>query len=126
MEAAVPPAADTRSKLAIGVVCLILAAMAGLFIKAWNWGLAVVPALAIMGLVRRVRWGRRSAAVLLWLLLLVGVGLMLPQGEGDQLTGSKPRPLEDALSEAFACIAAALLGLHLLGRYKNVFRPDWL
>lgn len=125
MDAASPTPTDARAKLAIGVVCAVLAGIAGLMLKVGNWEIALVPALAIVGLARRVRWGRRLAVVLLWVMLLVGVGLMLPKTELDQISGSKPVPLEVAVMEFAVCVAFALLGLHLLGRYKKEFRAAW-
>ena len=124
--AAAPARSDTRSKLAIGLVCVVLAAMGCLVVRGGNWFLAVFPALAIAGLLRRVRWGRRLAVALLWLLLLGGVGSVFPQGEYDEITGSSPRPIEVTVALFVACVAFALLGLHLLGRYNKEFRADWL
>ena len=123
MEAAAPDTPGTRFKLALGLVCLVLIAIAGLMLRAGNWLPALVPALAIVGLVRRVRWGRVLAVILFWLLLLVGVSFALPQAEFDQITGSQPQPLEVALAKFAACVTTALIGLHLLGRFKKEFRP---
>ena len=125
MESTAPTIPDTRFKVAMAVACIILAAMAGVPLYNGKWWFALVPALAIVGLVRRVMWGWGLAMVLLWLLLLLGVGFMLPQGEADAITGNKPVPLEEVLTKAAICIGLALVGLHLLGLYKKVFRPEW-
>lgn len=125
MEATVPTTTGTRFWLALGFVCLALGVIAGLMLMAGNWVLALIPALAIAGVVRRVRWGRRLALVLLWLLLLIGVGQMLPSSESDEITGSKPQPLEVVLTKSAIFSSIALLGLHLLGRYAKEFRSSW-
>ena len=112
-----------RYRAAIGFVCLVLAGMAA-FSALRLWPVAIICIAAIIGLVRGVRWGRRTALVLLWLLLISGVMLLTPP---ERVDGYEPVviPIGTLVLYAVAMGTPALAGLHLLGRYRKAFRSDW-
>ena len=110
---------------AMSVVCACLASIAGVFILAGNWVLAIPFAAAIVGIVRRLRWGRRMALVFGWFSLFVGFGLMLPVEKGVEIPGHVPLPVEVVVAQAIVVCSMALVCIHLLGVYKRSFRAGW-
>ena len=118
---------STDFKLSIGFVCLVFAAIAAYGVMAGNvvsWTLAILCALVIVGLVRRVRWGRRWAVGLQWFLLFLGFALVMPPEAGVPVKQPFP-PLETAVLRMVVVCGVALLCLHLLGRHKKAFRDAW-
>ena len=111
---------------AMSIVCASFASVAALAISAGNWVFAIPFALAIVGIVRRVRWARRLSLVLGWIALFTGFGLMLPVEKGMEVPGEVPIPLEVVVAEAIVVCSLALACIHLLGVYKKAFRAGWL
>jgi hypothetical protein len=114
-----------RFWIAMGAVCLVLAAMAAHQVSVGNWFTAAFPVLAIAGIAGRLRWGRRLAVGLHWLLLVAGFGAVMPPEKGVPVYREMP-PVEVAMIEAAVLVAVALLCLHLLGRWKTGFRAAWI
>ena len=86
----------------------------------------VLVLIATLGLYRRLRWGHRMSTVFLWLLMVVGVGLMLPvRIEGDAMMGAESPSVLLAAAQAVAICGAAIISLHFLGKHKSLFRSDW-
>jgi hypothetical protein len=113
--------------IAMAVVCLVLAGMAvhqASLGQVFNWMVAAIAVLAIFGLVRRVRWGRRTAVGLQIVLLLLGFSMVMPPEPGVPVPGP-PQPVETAMLHAAVAVGVALLCLHLLGHYKKSFRDAW-
>ncbi len=91
-----------------------------------NGAIAVVLACGVVGLVRRVQWGRRIAVLFFWACLLVGLGLMSPFRAGDLMVGGMEPPTMWVLGAEFLVVAAvAITGLHHLGKHKALFRAQW-
>jgi hypothetical protein len=82
-------------------------------------------ALAIAGIARRVRWGRRLAVGLQCLLPLAGFGAVMPPQKGVPVSREMP-PVEAAMIGAAVLIGFALVCLHLLSLWKKDFRNDWI
>ena len=109
-------------------VCLVLAGLAAFLASRGNWVawiFAALLVLAIVGLVRRVRWGRRLALGMCWLMILVGFGSVLPP---ERVDGVAPPPIiaiEYAVTQMVVLCLVGLLCLHLLGRHRKAFRDTW-
>ena len=114
-----------RFWVAMSIVCVSFASVAGWEMYAGNWVFAIPFALAILGLVRRVRWGRRLSLVLGWLALVTGFALMFPAEKGMEVPGEAPIPVEVVVAEAIVVCSMALVCLHLLGAYRKSFRAAW-
>ena len=89
--------------------------------------IAALTLVAAFGLYRRLRWGHLMSTGFLWLLLLIGIGLMLPARlEGDAITGGESPSVLIAGMQAAAICGTALILLHFLGKHKSSFRMEWL
>jgi hypothetical protein len=129
MEATWTPAQESRYRLARGLVCAVLACFAAyefyLRTEATIFFGAIFT-LAIVGLVRGVRWGRRLAVASSLLMLVVGIGAVLPARITESgLTGKEAPSTEVAVAQFIAIVVIALACLHVLGLYKDRFRKDW-
>jgi hypothetical protein len=130
MEATWTTGQESRYRLGRGFVCVVLACFAG---YEFSIGTGITPfigltvVLAIVGVIRGVKWGRRLAVAACILLLIVfGVGSVLPaRMEGAQMTGTEAPELGRAVVEFVAVVVIALASLHILGRYKQRFRKAW-
>jgi len=92
-----------------------------------NAAIATLLAIGIVGIMRKVRWGRRIAVAFLWVLILVGFGALSPFNAGDLMAEGIEPPSLLTLGLRFAGICAvALTGLHYLGKHKAMFRPVWI
>lgn len=92
-----------------------------------NAAIATLLAIGIVGLMRRVRWGRRIAVAFLWGTVLVGFGALSPFNAGDLMAEGIEPPSLLTLGLRFAGLCAvALTGLHYLGKHKSMFRPVWI
>ena len=122
----VPAPASWKSRAAILFVALVLGAMA---VHQWTVGntfITILPLAAIAGLLRSVRWGRRLAAVLMWLLLLFAIGNVLPARiEVDEALGLAPATPAELWTQLAVMAGAALASLHILGVQKARFRAAW-
>lgn len=93
----------------------------------FNACLAVVLFMGAVGLLRGARWGRRISVAFLWGAIVVGFGTLSPY-RADDLAAVGIRSLSVlALGIRFFCICAVAIGcLHVLGKYKERFRAEWL
>ena len=110
-------------------VSAALVAMSALQItrsEPFNVAAGALLLIAAVGLLRRVRWGRRMSAFFMWLLLAVAIGDMLPARiEADQALGREPATSSQLVAQLILLCSVALGSLHFLGRYKARYRPDW-
>jgi hypothetical protein len=91
---------------------------------------AVLAALLISGIVgitRKVRWGRRIAVAFLWGSIIISFGSLSPFSAGDLMAEGIEPPSILTLGLRFAgnC-AIAITCLHYLGKHKSMFRPAWI
>ena len=110
---------------AMAVVCAVMGSVAAFEVSIGNWVVAIPFAAAIVGIVRRVTWGRRTAFFLGWVLLVGGFALMFPVEKGMEVPGQDALPTEVVVTEAIIVCSMALVCLHLLGVYKKSFRAGW-
>ena len=109
---------------AMSVVCACLASIAGIFLLAGSWAFAIPFLATVVGILRRVQWGRRAALVLGWLSLIMGALWMTPLERGDE-PHQELVPVEVVVMQAAIVCSMALVCIHLLGVYKKAFRPGW-
>lgn len=92
----------------------------------FNWVVAALMALAAIGVLRGVRWGRRMALVFMWLLLLAAIGDVLPARiEADQALGAPAATPGELWTELIVLSAVALASLHILATCESRFRAEW-
>jgi hypothetical protein len=91
---------------------------------------AVVAALLITGIVgitRKVRWGRRIAVAFFWGSIIISFGALSPFNAGDLMAEGIEPPSILTLGLRFAGVCAiAIVCLHYLGKHKSMFRPAWI
>lgn len=94
--------------------------------SAFTITVAMLLVIQTLGLYRRLRWGHRLSTFFLWFLMVIGIGLMLPaRFEGVDMMGEAPPSMLVAGMQALAVCGTALISLHVLGKHKSLFRPDW-
>jgi len=86
-------------------------------------GLLVIAA---VGLLRKLRWGRRMSIFFMWLLLVFAIGDILPARiEADEALGREPATTSQLVAQLVVLCCVALGSLHFLGKGKARFRPGW-
>lgn len=99
-------------------------AMDGRLINACVGALLVA---GVVGVTRRVRWGRRIAVAFLWGSIIIGFGLLSPFRAGDLMVeGIEPPSLLMLVLQLSSVCAVALICLHYLGKHKHRFRSAWI
>ena len=95
--------------------------------RPFNAIVAAVLIAGLVGIVRKVSWGRRIAVIFLWGSIVISFGRLSPFGAGDLMADGvePPSPLELGLEFAAVC-SIALVCLHYLGKYKSLFRTSWI
>ena len=79
---------NRRFHLALAIVCFALAGSGAYAASNGAWFGVGIAILLLIGLIRRVRWGRNLAVAYFWLMLLLGVFSVMPSRiEGDQIMG---------------------------------------
>ena len=92
-----------------------------------NAGLAALLITGIVGITRKVRWGRRIAVTFLWGAIFVSFGSLSPFNAGDLMAEGIEPPSILALGLRLAGVCAiAIACLHYLGKHKSMFRPAWI
>ena len=92
-----------------------------------NVAVAALLTAGVVGVTRRVRWGRRIAVAFLWGSIIVGFGALSPFRAGDLMAEGIEPPSLLTLGLRFAGVCAlALACLHYLGKHKSRFRPAWI
>lgn len=91
----------------------------------FNGVVAVICAVGVVGLLRRLRWGRRIAVVFLWSRIFVSQGALSPPFDLTVEEMEKISLLFLSLRFAGICVVAVAC-LHVLGRFKEYFRATWL
>lgn len=110
--------------MAVAALHQVYVAMEGRLINACMAALLIA---GVVGITRRLRWGRRIAVAFLWGSIIIGFGLLSPFRAGDLMADGIEPPSMTALGLEFAVISTIALGcLHYLGKHKLLFRPAWL
>ncbi len=82
--------------------------------------------IAAVGLLRKLRWGRRMSVFFMWLLLTFAIGDVLPaRMEVDEALGREPATTSQLVAQLALLSSVALGALHFLGREKARFRSRW-
>jgi len=79
--------------------------------------------ISAVGLLRKLRWGRRMSVAFMWLLLFFAIGDILPaRAEIDESLGRPPATTFELVMELLVLCSVALASLHFLGKEKTRFR----
>jgi hypothetical protein len=82
--------------------------------------------IAAVGLLRKLRWGRRMSIFFMWLLLAFAIGDVLPaRMETDEALSREPTTTSQLVAQLALLSSVALGSLHFLSRGKARFRPRW-
>lgn len=93
----------------------------------FTWAVGVVLLASTVGLIRRLRWGHAMSVVMMWLLLVVAVGSILPARiEGDEALGVESPTVATLVTQLIVMCSVALGSLHFLSKYKDRFRSGRL
>jgi len=122
--AAIPERKTAGYRLSIGFVCLVLAGLAGFTVVRGGWHLTPILVIALVGILRGVRWGRRLGLFVFWMVLLSGLVMVMPPEKVDGYTPEMV-PIGTAIVRAAVLALLGLTCLHLLGRYRRSFRAEW-
>ncbi len=92
----------------------------------FNGVVGALLVIAAVGLLRKLRWGRRMSVVFMWLLVVVAIGDVLPARiEADEALGREPATTAELVTELVLLCSVALGSLHFLGKGKTRFRSGW-
>ena len=115
------------------VVALLMAAVAlhqiyvSLEGRPVNAALATLLIAGVIGVTRKVRWGRGFAIAFLWGSIFVSFGALSPFNAGDLMAeGIEPPSILGLAIQFTGVCATALICLHYLGKYKSLFRATWI
>jgi hypothetical protein len=130
---AAAPLPPVELRIAVAAVAFLMGAAAlhqgyvAVAGEPFNAAVAVILIAGAVGLVRKVRWGRRVAVLFLWVAILAAFGSLSPFMAGDLMAQGVEPPSVPALVLRLAGVCAvALAGLHYLGKHKVRFRAAWL
>ncbi len=123
--------AELRYTVLMVSLLLSVAAMHQIYValdgRLFNATVALLLIAGVVGVTRKVRWGRWIAVAFLWGWILIGFGTINPFHAGDLIAIGIEPPSLLTLGLKFAGICAiALVCLHYLGKYKLLFRPAWI